>query len=55
MSGETLVLPERTLRLILRPSVTSSGRILRNSRTQSPALLPRADPTVARTSFHSVI
>lgn len=42
-----------TLRLILRPSVTSSGRIFKKSNTQSPALGPNAEPTVARTSFHS--
>lgn len=44
-----------TVRLIFRPSVTSSGRILRNSKTQSPPSLPTAEPTVARTSFHAVI
>lgn len=44
-----------TPRLILRPSVTSSGKIFKNSRTQSPALLPKADPTVAKTSFQDSI
>ena len=39
----------------MRPSVTSSGRIFKNSSTQSPALLPNADPTVANTSFHATI
>ncbi len=46
---------EHTVRLILRPSVTSSGRILRNSKTQSPASFPSAEPTVAKTFFHVAI
>jgi hypothetical protein len=46
---------EHTVRLILRPSVTSSGRILRNSKTQSPASFPSAEPTVANTFFHVAI
>ena len=46
---------EHTVRLIFRPSVTSSGKILRNSKTQSPAWSPSAEPTVANTSFHAVI
>lgn len=47
---------EHTETLILRPSVTSSGRIRRKSSRQSPPskLLPTVDPTVPTTSFHEV-
>ena len=48
---------ERTLRLIFRPSVTSSGRTWRNSSTQAMlcASVPRVDTTSCMTSFHSII
>lgn len=47
---------EHTERLILRPSVTSSGKIRRKSSRQSPPslLLPTAEPTELSTSFHAV-
>lgn len=46
-----------TERLILRPSIASSGRTLRNSRTHSMPLgsLPSVETTDCRTSFHSNI
>jgi hypothetical protein len=46
-----------TVKLILRPSVTSSGRTFRNSRMQAwlSASLPKPDTTVWTTSFHPVI
>lgn len=47
----------RTVRAILRPCVTSSGRTRRKSKTQGSVAgsEPRALTTSLRTSFHSVI
>jgi hypothetical protein len=48
---------ERTVRLIFRPCVTSSGRTRRKSKTQGKVdgLAPSVETMRDNTSFHSVI